>query len=135
MIRDGDKPPVGNQDSLRQYDTYDGSNTAADDWIGYTYAATQNFGRFVFQEGRHFGDGGWYETLTVQVRQGGVWNAVSGLTITPSYPAVNDNETFETYTLQFNAIQGDGIRIFGNPGGSADFIAVGELEVFAATGP
>ncbi|MBA2350702.1 MAG: IPT/TIG domain-containing protein, partial [Burkholderiales bacterium] len=135
VIRDGDKPPVGNFDSSRQYDTYDGNNTATEDWIGYQYSATQNFGRVVFQEGRHFGDGGWFETLTVQVRQGGVWNAVSGLTITPAYPAVDDNETFETYTLQFNAIQGDGIRIFGRPGGGADFISVGELEVFEAAGP
>ena len=31
MIRDGDQPPVGNRDSSRQYDSWDGDNTATED--------------------------------------------------------------------------------------------------------
>jgi hypothetical protein len=38
---------------------------------------------------------------------------------------------FETFTLAFTPIAGDGIRIYGRPGGSAAFISVGELEVYA----
>ena len=129
VIRDGDKPPVGNTDSTRQYDTWDGANTAPEDWIGYTYPTAQTFTRVVFQEGKNFADGGWFDSLAVQVRQNGVWTPVPGLTSTPAYPA-NDGINYETYTLDFPAVVGDGIRLDGNPGGSADFISVGELEVY-----
>ncbi|RZL86018.1 MAG: DUF1929 domain-containing protein [Variovorax sp.] len=135
IIRDGVMPPVGSTDSARQYDTWDGANTAADDWIGYQYASARTFNRVVFQEGGHFPDGGWFTSLTVQVRQGGNWVNVAGLAVTPAYPASNNNISYETYTLQFNAISGDAIRIYGNPGGSADFISVAELQVHGAGDP
>jgi cysteine-rich repeat protein len=136
VIRDGDKPPVGNTDSSRQYDTWDGANTAPEDWIGYTFASPQTFTRVVFQEGKNFNDGGWFDTLTVQVRQNGVWTNVTGLASTPAYPP-NDGINYETYSLTFTPTTGDGIRLDGAPGGSADFISVGELEVYgsAASGP
>jgi cysteine-rich repeat protein len=129
VIRDGDKPPVGNGDSTRQYDTYDGANTAPEDWIGYTFATPRTFTRVVFQEGKNFSNGGWFTTLRVQVRQSGVWTNVANLTVTPAYPA-NDGINYETYVLDFPAVTGDGIRLDGDPGGSADFISVGELEVY-----
>ncbi|MDB5742946.1 MAG: Kelch domain protein [Polaromonas sp.] len=131
VIRDGVMPPVGSTDSLAQYDTYDGPNTATNDWIGYQFASTQTFNRVVFQEGRHFGDGGWFNTLRVQVRRAGTWVNVQGQVSTPTYPGINNGTTFETYTLQFNAITGDGIRLFGTPGGSAAFISVAEMQVYA----
>ena len=130
VIRNGVMPPVGSADSLTQYDTYDGPDAATDDWIGYQYAAAQTFNRVVFQEGMHFGDGGWFKNLTVQVRQAGSWVNVQRLGATPAYPGVNNGTTFETYTLQFDAISGDAIRLYGAPGGSAAFISVGELQVF-----
>jgi hypothetical protein len=68
------------------------------------------------------------------VRQGGVWTAVAGLTSTPVYPAANDGISYQTYVLDFPPIPGDGIRIDGAPGGSADFISVGELEVYGPSG-
>jgi hypothetical protein len=83
VIRDGDKPPVGSTDSSRQYDTYDGENQASEDWIGYQYPSPQTFSRVVFQEGKHFVDGGWFTSLTIQVRQGGVWTP---LTTLPFFP-------------------------------------------------
>jgi hypothetical protein len=58
------------------------------------------------------------------------WITVSGLTSTPAYPAATVGPTFETYTLDFAPMTGDAIRIDGVPGGSADFISVGELEVY-----
>ena len=134
VIRDGDKPPVGTADSTRQYDTYDGANTAAEDWIGYTFAATHTFNRVVFQEGLHFWDGGWFDTVTVQVRQGGAWTSVSNLGITPAYSFGNDGIYYQSYILDFSAITGDGIRLDGAPGGSHDFISVGELEVYGPGG-
>ncbi len=132
VLRDGDRPPVGSGDSRRQYDSYDGNNAAADDWVGYTFASPKTFTRVVFQEGLHFWDGGWFLNLTVQVRNGGVWGPVQNLVTTPAYAGKNALN-YETFTLNFNPIQGDGIRIYGAPGGSAGFISVGELEVFAST--
>ena len=129
VIRDGDMPPVGTNDPTRQYDTYDGANTAPEDWIGYTYATAQTFTKVVFQEGMNFTGGGWFDTLTVQVRQSGVWTNVSGLVSTPAYPP-NDNVGYETYTLTFTPMAGDGVRIDGAPGGTNDFISVGELQVY-----
>jgi hypothetical protein len=131
VIRDGDRPAAGTWDPRRQYDSWDGANAAADDWVGYTFGSPQTFTRVVFQEGMHFGDGGWFNTLTVQVRQSGQWIGVGNLVTTPAYGG-NNGVSFQTYTLQFNPIQGDGIRIYGAPGGSAAFVSVGELDVYAA---
>jgi glucose/arabinose dehydrogenase len=130
VIRDGDMPLAGSDaPSSRQYDTWDGANTATEDWIGYVYSTPTTFTRVVFQEGRHFWDGGWFESLTVQVRQNGVWTNVPGLISTPPYPG-NNGINYETFVLDFPAIGGEAIRIVGRPGGSAAFISVAELEVF-----
>ena len=133
-IREISKPLVGSTDSSREYDTYDGANTAPEDWIGYTFASPQTFGRVVFQEGMHFWDGGWFTTLTVQVRQAGVWTTVSNLRFTPAFPFANDGTNYQSYTLDFSAITGDGIRLDGAPGGQNQFISVGELEVYGPGG-
>ncbi len=130
VIRDGDKPPAGSADPLRQYDTYNGANPAAEDWIGYAYTSAHSFHRVVFQEGLHFSNGGWFDSLTVQVRQSGTWAPVSGLSISPAYPFADNGVSYETYTLTFDEIAGDGIRVFGAPGGAAGFISIGELDIF-----
>ena len=131
IIRDGVTPAAGSAPGWTdQYDTWDGANAAADDWIGYQFPAAQTFNRVVFQEGINFSDGGWFNTLTVQVRQGATWVNVSGLTSAPAYPGVNNGINYETYNLQFAPISGDAIRIFGAPGGTAAFISVAELLVF-----
>ncbi len=129
VIRDGDMPPVGSKDSSRQYDSYSGGGAATEDWIGYQYATPQSFGTVVFQEGINFVDGGWFNNLNVQVRQNGAWVNVTNLVASPVYPA-NDGVSFETYKLSFTPVTGDAIRIDGQPGGSAAFISVGELQVY-----
>ncbi len=129
VIRDGDMPPIGNTDSSRQYDTYSGGAPSTDDWIGYQYSSTQTFAKVVFQEGKNFVNGGWFNNLNVQVRQSGAWVNVSNLISTPAYPP-NDGINYETYTLDFSSISGDAIRIDGVPGGTSYFISVGELQVY-----
>jgi glucose/arabinose dehydrogenase len=133
IIRDGVKPVVGTQASNVQYDTWTGGQARPSDWVGYTFTSAQTFGAVVFQEGQNFFDGGWFNDLTVQVRQGTNWVPVSNLVITPAYPP-NNNTGYETYNLTFSTITGDGIRIFGTPGGSAHFISIAELEVYGASG-
>ena len=131
IIRDGVMPaPSTAIGWTNQYDTFDGANAAADDWIGYQFASPQTFNRVMFQEGVNFGDGGWFNSLTVQVRQGGNWVAVSGLTSTPAYPGRNNGLNYESYNLQFAPISGDAIRLYGAPGGSSAFISAAELLVY-----
>ena len=131
VIRDGVMPAAGSAPGWTdQYDTWDGPNFAAEDWIGYQYASAQTFHRVMFQEGINFTDGGWFNSLIVQVRQNGVWVTASGLSSTPPYPGVNNARNYESYNLQFAPISGDAIRIYGAPGGSAAFISVAELLVY-----
>ena len=71
-------------------------------FVGYTFTSNFNFTSLLFQEGRHYGDGGWWETLTVQVRQAGMWVTASGLTIAPVYPFNNNGTSYQSFTLSFN---------------------------------
>ena len=96
------------------------------DWIGYEFATPQTFAGLTFQEGKQFSDGGWFTSLQVQVRSGGVWNDVAALVSSPAYPGAN-GMTYEQFALRFTPIIGDAIRIAGPPGGSASFISVGRV--------
>jgi hypothetical protein len=51
--------------------------------------------------------------------------------VDPPY-AGNNGVSFEMYELRFTPVSADAIRLYGNPGGSANFISVGELRVLAA---
>ena len=147
VVRDAKTPAVGSGDSATQYDTFHGGEQGDDDWIGYALAAPpakeQRFVAVVFQEGLHLADGGWWEDLGVEVRASGTWSPVQGLTIDPPYPfelagqPFFDGLSFQTYTLRFDPVAGDAIRLRGNPGGSTGFVSVGELRVqaIAATPP
>ncbi len=134
VMRDGDFPPVLNSDSARQYDTYHAGDQGSTDYVGYSFAGTHTFTGITFQEGIHFWDGGWWDNFHVYVHSGSSWTPVSGLSVNPPYGG-DDGENYETYELAFNPIAGDGIIVFGNPGGSASFISVGELRVRASVPP
>ncbi|MBI3767688.1 MAG: hypothetical protein HY271_04220 [Deltaproteobacteria bacterium] len=134
VIRDGDMPAPGTSAPLRQYDTYDGVNTAPDDWVGYTFTGTVLFRSMLFQEGMHFSNGGWFTSLRVEVRQGGQWLAATSLQVSPAYPGTGSGPGFVSYTLDFAATSGDAIRLAGVPGGSDAFISIGELRVFGDIG-
>jgi len=129
VIRDGVTPPVGSTDSALQYDSFHNDPQRAEDWIGYSFASSTTFVRVVFQDGKRFIDGGWFDTLKLQVRQANVWVDVPGVSTSPTYGAMS-SPNFTTYQLDFAPISGDAIRIDGVPGGSMKFISVGELRVF-----
>ena len=48
-MRDGDYPPVGNGERLRQYDTFHEGDQGDEDWMGYEFAETKAI-RIVFIE-------------------------------------------------------------------------------------
>jgi hypothetical protein len=72
----------------------------------------------------------------VQVRAAGTqqWNDVTGLVLSPAYtfptgPA--DLVGFQVFELAFDPVVGDGIRLYGDPGGTWDFVGVAELRALA----
>jgi hypothetical protein len=67
--------------------------------------------------------------MTVQVRRGREWAAVTGLTIEPSYSYDVNVPDNTTYTLRFDETATDGVRLYGRPGGSGRFTCIAELSV------
>ncbi|TAJ23367.1 MAG: PKD domain-containing protein [Planctomycetota bacterium] len=138
VIRDKIVPPVGSNTASRQFDTSHGGDQGLDDWIGLdAYVALDPDARFVgvqFQEGLHNADGGWFESLWVEVRANGVWKPVQNLRIAPPYPFALaqqpgfDGVAFESYELWFDPEVGDAIRVRGTPGGSTGYISCAELR-------
>ncbi|EKE05350.1 MAG: hypothetical protein ACD_19C00349G0001, partial [uncultured bacterium] len=130
VIRDGFKPVVNSSASSIQYDTYLGSTSDHDEYIGYIFSDKYIFTNVIFQEGKHFNDGGWFlnRTLKLQAKIDGNWIDIDS-NVTPGYPDTNNINFFlpsyETYTFTFNSVVADGIRIIGSAGGSSRFISVG----------
>ncbi|MEO7021272.1 MAG: DUF4185 domain-containing protein, partial [Ktedonobacteraceae bacterium] len=92
----------------------------ATDWWGYTWNHAYMMNKVTYTTGTIFSDGGWYASnLRVQVRQNFQWVDVTGLNATPNYPYNNSAGSNTTYTFTFNALQGDGVRIIGTPGGTS----------------
>ncbi|MER5391937.1 DUF4185 domain-containing protein [Saccharopolyspora sp. NPDC002686] len=111
-------------------DSFDGTRKQFDFW-GYIWRDQCWLDRVVYTTGNMFSDGGWFaRDLAVQVRQGSSWVDVGGLRIAPAYPYDSTAGPHGTYTLAFDPIVGDGVRITGVPGGSAFFTSIGELEVY-----
>ncbi len=128
VLRDNDLPPVDSADALRQYDTFTADPNRTQDWLGYTFATSRRFMQVLFQNGKVFSDGGWFDSVEVQVRSGGVWKKVADAGATPAYAGAG-GKSFASYAFDFDPILGDGIRVFGTPGGSMRFISCGELRV------
>lgn len=120
----------------QQYDTYCGRTGAGEDFVGYTFPKPYTVKEFVFTEGKHFNNGGWFEMgmVRIEILKNGEWIEVES-TSDPEYPAglsVDDyGDWFETYTFTIDPVECDGIRIAGMAGGSASFISVAEVQVLA----
>lgn len=127
QIADGVFPEVGS-DAAAQYASgvAPGRELAG---VGYTFERPRRFTRLTFQEGRHALDGGWFESLAVQVRSGGTWREVVGMTVSPAYEA-NNERSYDLYDIVFAPAQGDAIRLVGRPGGENAFVTVGELRAW-----
>jgi hypothetical protein len=110
-------------------ESWTGEHKAEDYW-GFTWPQSLRVNEVRYVTGALSLNGGWFEELTVQVRSGRNWVAVSGLTIAPNYAgdvSVLGNQTFR---LTFDEAVSDGVRIFGRPGGTDDFTNIAELGVY-----
>jgi hypothetical protein len=126
VIRDDVAPPIRNNDPLDQYDTNSGLPKQFD-WIGYTFTTTHRFSNLEFQEGVESDSGGWFASLTVEVRINGMWVSVQDLAVSPPYDP-NNGINYESYELNFDPVVADGIRLAGTPGGDRTYISVAELH-------
>jgi glucose/arabinose dehydrogenase len=134
-IRDGLRPDPVEADSSMQYAPRDQVvPVGATTYVGYEFDGARTFARVVFQEGLASDEGGFFESLQVEVRRKAGWAAVSGLRSRPSYSGPN-GIPWETFLLDFEPITGDAIRLVGRPGGSERFVSIAELEVWGALSP
>lgn len=136
VMRDGVFPLVGSLSLTAMYDTVHVDAMAVvdkdgEDYVGYAFPEPHTFTGVLFQEGRQYpGIGGWFATLSVQVRQGGKWVDATGLLSSPPYGGAAGPD-YETYDLSFDPLPGDAIRLYGVAGGSLEFVTIGELRVVA----
>jgi hypothetical protein len=100
-----------------------------EDYWGYTWPRAYHVNRVRYTTGARGLLGGWFKDLTVQVRRGDQWVAVSGLQISPDYSFDASVLGHQTFTLSFDAIDTDGVRIHGTPGGIDTFTNIAELSV------
>jgi glucose/arabinose dehydrogenase len=141
VIREGSYPPPS-AGAFVQFDTahVDAAlqpDKGGEDYVGYVFPAERTFVGVIFQEGWNLPPyGGWFETLTVQVRSAatGAWGDVVDLASLPASPG-DPATSFETFQLLFEPVRGDGVRIHGVPGGAYDFVSVGELRALATPEP
>lgn len=131
VIRDGVHPLAGS--AVGDYfDTYHGGDQGDDDWIGVMLPGRpEPYARFTsltFVEGPHFADGGWFDTIDVEIYTGGRWSPVEELRISPPYPAGSPGAGYERFEFHFVPRYGEGIRVRGVPGGSGKYITCSELS-------
>ncbi len=103
----------------------------ADFW-GVTWTCMYHLDRVVYTSGETFADGGWFDTLKVQVRRDGRWFDVRRLHVSPPYPRDRSAGPNRRYVLDFAPTRGDGVRIVGKPGGAATFTTIAKFEAFFA---
>lgn len=132
IIRDGDRPPSGSNDLLRQFDTFHSGDQGNSDWVGYSFPQDIEFTSLLFQDGVHAPTGGYFNTITVQYSTDPHllnWQIAQNVVFSPVYAGQN-LPNFQTYRISFTPVTARGIRIRGIPGGADKYISVAELRVY-----
>ncbi|HIW74195.1 MAG TPA: hypothetical protein H9684_07710 [Firmicutes bacterium] len=117
-----------------QYDTFTGKRQK-EGYVGIDFGEeTYKFTSFAFQEGMHFGNGGWFaEQPKIQVKVNGEWVDVQNQKCGKDYPegeGMGDfGDYFEIYPFTFDPIEGTAIRLYATPGGFPAFFSVGQIQV------
>ena len=132
--------------SGQNYDTYDGNTPNPGslqgeetfEFFGYLFDTPLEVHSLVYYTGGVFGDGGWWTTMGVQVTNDGMtWQDASGFVSGPVYNTRDSGSGRSAYSKYIISIIPDtvvGVRIAGHAGGSARFVSICELEVYANVG-
>jgi hypothetical protein len=110
-------------------DSWTGEKKSEDFW-GFTWPRMQRVNKLRYTTGASGTDGGWFDKLTVQIRRGKEWIEVTGLSVTPNFTYNSSVLGNKTFTLSFDEAVTDGVRLFGQPGGTAYFTSIAELGVY-----
>ncbi len=131
-IRNGTMPAPGTQSLWAQIATFHNGDQGDLDWVGYDFDHSRTIEQVLFQEGQPASDGGWFETLGLEVREvaGGPWVPLPDVSPTPLYrnfgPA---SQSYETYVFDLAPRVVDAVRVAGVPGGSSKYVTIAELVV------
>lgn len=124
----------------RPYYTYvpNAAEPAESDWYELSFSQPVRFEGVIFHEGdivwgklnTYYRDdeplGGYFEDLTVQIRQDGRYIEPADLEMSPE---LDRFRMYQAITFRFTPTVGDAIRIIGTPGGTKRFTTIMELEV------
>ncbi|WP_419191913.1 PQQ-dependent sugar dehydrogenase [Engelhardtia mirabilis] len=133
LLRNGTMPQVGSASEWAQYATFHGGDQGSEDWLGYRFEDPQTLQSILFQEGLHFSNGGWFETLRAEGRltKDDPWQPLAGLSIDPSFRSgFQGGQSYETFNLMFAPTIVRDVRILGIPGGADKFVTAAELRAF-----
>ena len=127
----GNGRPQRLNDGSKEYfeQSWTGESKNIDFW-GYSFNKICRFNTIEYTTGEMKNNGGWFNTLGVQVRKDGVWTDVSNGRISPDYAKSVHTGQYTTYTITFDECAGDAIRIIGRPGGARRYTTVAELAVY-----
>jgi hypothetical protein len=122
----------------QSYDSYDGANVSGEDWYGYTWSSQVFVDKLVYYEGSPSEAGGFWRTLTVQYTMDGTsWVEAGGVAISPAYDFADDavRTLFTKYDISFTGCLITGVRLYGRPGGPAEYTSIAELEAYGTKPP
>lgn len=129
-VREGQECVLNDGDRTIAEDSAFGPGSGEDVW-GYEWPAPRRMSRLVYVPGPQDSLGGWFaEPPRVEVRQGGEWMPVTGLSVEPAYPCDFTALEEDEYVFSFDQVAADGIRLIGEPGGPMRYTSISELEVW-----
>ena len=86
--------------------------------------------RLTYYAGPVFENGGWFETIGVEYRDGdGQWKSVERFRSSPPYSPENARKGKVRFTFKFKPVTIRAVRIVGKPGGPDQFTSIYELAV------
>ncbi|HVX46404.1 MAG TPA: hypothetical protein VHC49_21100 [Mycobacteriales bacterium] len=128
-VRQGSLAALNNGDSTDSIDDSDGE-VKQTDWWGYTWPAPKTVNEVTFTTGTPQADGGWFITRPkIQYRHDGEWTDVPVQGYVQPFVTGAAGGDHATYTVQFPAVTGDGIRVVGIPGGDRTYSSMSEISV------
>jgi hypothetical protein len=116
-------------DASGSVDDFDGAAKAAS-WWGYVWPSYRVFNQVELTTGVPEVDGGWFITKPVaEYRRDGEWHRIPVQTISPAFELGRAAGKHATYTIEFDPVTADGVRIIAAPGGDHSYSSLAELEV------
>lgn len=120
----------------RTFDTFQGRKQHNDlDWYELNFPKIVEINCIEMTTGLPYRDGGWWTSLNVEYRttKESAWQSVRNLSLYPAYNFADsrkDRRPFESYSLVFEDIAVEAIRLIGVPGGLVGFTSLARLAAF-----